>query len=834
MKCHGFSSRAAGRVSRCGRRKVRGHVLEAGRSVGVFLLGLVLASLYGLLALYLHNQDLWFSVYSTVGVASLAAFGMGLSVNIRANVLLMLPTLCSAKGKKLLLFLIMSMLLRGPVTNTLHNFEQAADSVVCGAELTMNHTQELMQRAATPLLPVLDSIREITSKAYSVSGRVHNFIQALTQNVHHVACTLRNVLHFLVDIGDVCNAKLGTPYRKCTALFDEARADCTQLLGIFNFLCDIVDGFRPLCGLARAGQLFCVIPSYIARHLSKRLAAPTVAALERMKQEFEFNISASVTFDLDMNSSQSLQEVSQEILEEVSLEVARFQSLSGFLGYVGLLILALTYLQAVMYRHRYLHQDDFDNIYITDQFEELDQRRTRDNRPTVLPLSKKETSTYITPWSVYPTPRERRAAVLESVSVLRHMAVGGLLVALDLLVFWMLEVVHHQAQGDVIARAPVIVEVCVNGTGYASDIFKDVVASFNILQGGNITVLSKKCLLEPSEPHYTGYVIIGEDPPSPHLHPEPEEVCRDSPAEVCSQEQGRWRRRKEQSAPHSPATLYSVPVFCNCVLYLCSVTVFCNCVHCVLYLCSVTVFSSCILYLCSLCSVAVFCNCVLYLCSVAVFCTCVLYLCSVAVFCNCVLYLCSVTVFSSCVLYLCSVPVFCNCVLCVLYLCSVTVFWLYCRPCFQSLGNICVVCMGPLIFQEDSEEELDSSDEEQLSLWAAALSSPHITHPRTRKLMKRRISVATRRRPPTGPGPAGTESRVQRAATGGHVGIEQETDSESSGHISEPGDSDNSEPDMAYQNHSETDSSDSNASFHTVSMETTNSSIGSLQIVSVH
>lgn len=65
------------------------------------------------------------------------------------------------------------------------------------------------------------------------------------------ARTLRNVLHFLVNIGDVCNAKLGSPYRKCRQVFAEARADCSQLLGDFNFLCDIVDGFLPLCSIAR-------------------------------------------------------------------------------------------------------------------------------------------------------------------------------------------------------------------------------------------------------------------------------------------------------------------------------------------------------------------------------------------------------------------------------------------------------------------------------------------------------------------------------------------------------------------------------------------------------
>lgn len=57
--------------------------------------------------------------------------------------------------------------------------------------------------------------------------------------------------------------------------------------------------------------------------------------------------------------------------------------------------------------------------------------------------------------------------------------------------------------------APIVVAVQVNGSGYASDIFRDIAASFDILQKGNITVLSKKCLMKPLEPDYMRNLLIG-------------------------------------------------------------------------------------------------------------------------------------------------------------------------------------------------------------------------------------------------------------------------------------------------------------------------------------
>ncbi|XP_035529108.1 DC-STAMP domain-containing protein 2 [Morone saxatilis] len=505
----GVLNRSAGRSHRSSWRKVKGHLSEEGRSLVAFVFGLLLASLYGVTALFLQKQPLWLCVYTTLAVAVLAAFGMGLSAGIRADVMVMLPSLCSAHGRNFLLFLFASVLLSGPLANTLENTERAAASLLCGAELAANQTQELMQRAATPLFSVLDRIREISSNALSVAGRVQNLIGALTDSVRHVARTLRNVLHFLVDIGDVCNVKLGSPYRKCREVFAEAQADCSDLLGEFNFLCDIVDGFLPLCNLARAGELFCLIPSYIAEHLKKHLAAPTVAAFQRMKREFEFNISASMTFDLDANSSHSVQQVSQDIMEEVSSELHVFEKLREPLTYAGLVLLACSFLRAVRYRRRYLQEVDFDNVYISTLFEELDQQVASGGGASVLPITCREAKTYITPLSSHLTARERRAVLVGVVSVLRNLVMGGLLVALDFLVFWTLDQVHHQVTGDVVARAPVTVAVQVNGSGYASDIFRDLVASFNILQGANVTVVSRKCLLQPSEPNYITCFLLG-------------------------------------------------------------------------------------------------------------------------------------------------------------------------------------------------------------------------------------------------------------------------------------------------------------------------------------
>uniref|UniRef100_UPI0037E98DFF DC-STAMP domain-containing protein 2 n=1 Tax=Semicossyphus pulcher TaxID=241346 RepID=UPI0037E98DFF len=770
----GVLNRSSGRTARHSSwRKVRGHLLKEWQSLVAFFCGLLLASVYGVTALFLQKQPLWFCVYTTMIMAAVAAFGLGLSADIRADVMVLLPSFCSANGRRFLLFLFASALLSGPLTNTLENTERAAASLLCGAELAANQTQELMQRSATPLFSALDRIREISSNAHAVAGRVQNFIHALTDSVRHVARTLRNVLHFLVDIGDMCNAKLGTPYRKCRALFAEAQTDCSDLLGEFNFLCDIVDGFLPLCGLARAAELFCTISSYIASHLKKRLAAPTVAAFERLKHEFDFNISASVTFDLDANSSRSLQQVSQDIMEDVSSELHLLQRLSQPLTYASLALLACSFLRAVQYRRRYLTELDFDNVYISAQFEELNNQVTSEGGASVLPITGREAKTYITPLSFHLTAREWRAVLVGVVSVLRHLVMGGLLVALDFLVFWVLDQVHHQVKGDVVARAPVTVAVQVNGSGYASDVFRDLVTSFNVLQGGNITVMSRKCLLEPSEPDYNTCFILGflsglslllsltgglvqrcRRLVCAWFHPDREqERIRFLHQQILDQRRTLGRALRRSAAriradrggggggggwgSHLQALLLWLPggVRLSHLLALSSVT-------------------------CLACG--------------------------------------EVVRQDEDNMAACDVP---QCT------------GVYCRPCFHSLGNTCVVCARPLTFQEDGEEELDSSDDEQLSLSSVA---PNSAHTDDRRARRRTACTETRR---------GTARRSHSRV--------RTTDVEHGGERDFRVSSELSEADMMNQDRPGSD--DSDASFHSItSPQTSSLQEETLQTIMIH
>ncbi|NWX21986.1 DCST2 protein, partial [Aegotheles bennettii] len=478
-------------------------------SAGGFVLGMALATMYGALALLAQGHNVWYCLVTTISLGAGLGLGMAFSTTARVTVLLSLPHVFTKEGKMLLLLLALGLAVQGPCTNILHNFSRATETLSCGAELALNQTAERLNRAQEPLLNMLAKIKDMSQKAKVVGDHVRKFFHSVMDSVGHVARALHSIWRWLANVGVECNKEMGTPYQRCLRLFDQAKDNCMRAIPLLFFLCYIVPAFRFLCGLANYAFLFCIIPLYIQSFLRRKITDPLMDRLDRVRREFEFNISAVHRFEVTLNASKSLGDVALDIMEGVRQRLEPTHHLLGLFTHISFFGILYVYLQALRYRRRYLKDETFDNIYITRRFVELDLRQAELGRATILPLTAWESSRYITPGGMWLSRQEWRRYGLELVGVLRHIVLGLSIILADHSLFWLLDLVQHHLQGEIVARAPEVLGISVNGTGYTSEIFRDVVTAFDALQRGNISVLSQRCLLRPVEPDYGTYLSMG-------------------------------------------------------------------------------------------------------------------------------------------------------------------------------------------------------------------------------------------------------------------------------------------------------------------------------------
>ncbi|XP_040855301.1 DC-STAMP domain-containing protein 2 [Ochotona curzoniae] len=480
------------------------------RSTGGFTLGLTLATIYGLLELLVEGLSPWGCLVGTLTMAAFLSLGMAFSRQVRATVLLLLPQAFSRQGRMLLLVAAFGLVLQGPCANTLHNFSQASEAVACGAELALNQTAEMLQRAKQPLVSALNKIKAIARRAKVVADRVRKFFRSIMDGVKHVVRALRNVWYWLLHIGDVCNSELGNPYSKCAQVFDNAKDKCMTIIPRAYHLCYVLMPFKlVLCGLASLVQVFCVIPSAIQTFLRKTIRTPVMQLINRVRKEFEFNMTTTHYFSVDLNASRSLSQVALDLREAVSLKLYSVREVLSLMGFTMPLLITFLYLQALYYRYGYLNWDDFDNVYITKRFLRMEAMHSMAGLPTVLPLTAHEAGRYIQPGSIILTRWEQVFYILEIFNLMRHLLLVMLLVFLDYAVFWVLDLARYQLQGEIVARSPVLLTINVEGAGYTSSIFRDLVSAFDVLQQSNVSILSRRCLLQPSEPDTSGYIAIG-------------------------------------------------------------------------------------------------------------------------------------------------------------------------------------------------------------------------------------------------------------------------------------------------------------------------------------
>ncbi|NWT54891.1 DCST2 protein, partial [Erythrocercus mccallii] len=480
------------------------------RSLGGLTLGLALASIYGALVLLVQGHNVWYCLSITVILGAGLGLGMAFSMKTRMIVLLALPHFFTKEGKMLIMMLALCLTVQGPGTNLLHNVSQVAKALSCGAELAQNQTAERLQRAKEPLLNVQKKIKEIGQNAKVVGDRVRKFVRSIIDSTRHVARALRNVWMWLSKAGAICNRELGSPQGSCFRYMDKAKDRCERALPLLFHLCYIVLSFKVLCNvMGTVTAMFCSIPQYIQTFIRTSVAAPITDALNRVRAEFEFNISVVHHFSVNLNASKSLGEVSADMMEAVQQHMEPYHHALEFFSYISVLAILFLCYHAMRYQRRYLRDDTFDNVYITRRFVELDLQCAEEGKPTVLPLSALERGRYIPPGALWLSKTERRQYGLQLFGFVRHVLLGFSILLADYSIFWLLDLFRHQLSAEIIARAPSTMTISVNGTGYTSEIYQDLVSAFNALQEGKVSVLSQVCLIEPVEPDRSTHTTIG-------------------------------------------------------------------------------------------------------------------------------------------------------------------------------------------------------------------------------------------------------------------------------------------------------------------------------------
>ncbi|XP_068109668.1 DC-STAMP domain-containing protein 2 isoform X2 [Hyperolius riggenbachi] len=428
-----------------------GRMKSAIRSFFAFVFGLLLITAYAYIVLFQKNYNMWFCLISTISIGFFISIGMAFSIRFRITVMLMFPHILSGQGKAVIMLIILSMTAKGPSANMLENYHRAALSISCEVNMAINQTIEVLKRFKEPITKVLNFLHKIGNMAKTVAGKAKLFFASIWEKMKEVGNFLQKIWKFITNIGEVCNNEMLRPYKKCIKDLDDAKENCFRLK--LSFLCEIVEIGRPACNLAKIATWICVIPHYVGKFIKVTAQKPVLFLTRSLNRIFDFNVTIHRSFGITVNSSKSLATIFQEIREDVDQGLEPYREFFQMFSYSVLFICLYTYVQALRYHHSYIFDDNFDNIYITRAFVDLDNMRLHLNRKPLLPLSIQEAYDFIRPGALRLTNRERKGYKFELINVFRSMLSVALIILCDYMSFWILDTIASFMMGDIAFRS---------------------------------------------------------------------------------------------------------------------------------------------------------------------------------------------------------------------------------------------------------------------------------------------------------------------------------------------------------------------------------------------
>ncbi|KAK6622114.1 hypothetical protein RUM44_001921 [Polyplax serrata] len=497
------------------------------KSILGFLGGILLTYICFMFFVFSLNFTLKRATYICIGLGVILSLGLAFSVKIRCTVFLCIPQLFSKRGRQALLAYAFILALSGPAKNTLHNVEVMSESLACGQEQIKEAENELLKCVQRPNAAAKKSLEKLLEKLNNAVKNFRKFILQFYRTcfdvceyilTHKSPLAVKKIwsIHLIsVDkwsysIALLCNNEMGEPKQRCHNLLDETKENCesSDSLLFWKLLCSISPRKRDLicgsstgrlCHPAEYPQEFSI--DYLQRQLEnfKRRALNILYVKVHVRQTY-----------MQSNRSNTLHEEYQGMATEIRQKTDQFLQYFDFMSVIfGIFILVL-FVKVIIYRHKFLTEDHYDNRFITPDFVDIDNTRAEFQMETILPLKPRERSQYIKVTSIRLVPCEK-VRLLSSIIFLIFATFKIVIHMLtDSSLYWILSSVRRNERllymSSLKEQQPEVV-VRINGKGIVAAIFQNI--SYAVKKQFTLPKLDPTpCLPDPVPPDWNRYYQI--------------------------------------------------------------------------------------------------------------------------------------------------------------------------------------------------------------------------------------------------------------------------------------------------------------------------------------
>ncbi|XP_042831554.1 E3 ubiquitin-protein ligase DCST1 isoform X3 [Panthera tigris] len=493
-------------------------------------------ALVGLFQLLVNPMNIYedqkvVTLYSLVG---LGAVGWGTSPHIRCASLLLVPKMLGKEGRLFVLGYALAAIYEGPAANLRRNLNEVVASLGCTVELQINNTRAAWRVSTAPLRAVFKGLlgskvslkaeTQNLSKAFEdLDAQVNSEMGYSPQDAESPEGTARGVgTHRAPPSGRRlstqkmyelktrlrCSYMVDRAMLSCRRWFDRKHERCTERVRVplLNHLLCLPMKFKFFCSIARAMEVWCRSRIPVEGNFGQ-----TYDSLNRSVRDLEGEFSATIDLKEEkqvavLGLNTSWEHVSAELRDLVRRQEAQLGWTLGLLRVLLSCTFLLVLHASFSYVDSYNGDIRFDNIYISTYFCQIDERRKKLGKRTLLPLRRAEEKTVIFPCSPFMQASEMRNVVRELAETLPVLLLLLVLCGLDWALYSVFNTIRHHSFLQYSFRSSHKLEVKVGGDSMLARLLRKTIGALNTSSETTVDSSNMRCLPQPVSLNPRAYV----------------------------------------------------------------------------------------------------------------------------------------------------------------------------------------------------------------------------------------------------------------------------------------------------------------------------------------
>ncbi|XP_061461947.1 E3 ubiquitin-protein ligase DCST1 [Rhineura floridana] len=441
----------------------------------------------------------------------MAALGWGTSPHFRCASLLVVPKFLGKEGRLYILTYVLATVYDGPVANIRHNLGEVVRSISCTVELQIENAKRAWKVSMAPLRKILKDMMRTGKTLRSETQQVSQSFSELNEQVaSQEGFGVRSVREAVKAANpstqEIYEAKTRM---RCTYIIDQAIKRCqnwfamkhqscmrTIAVPFINHLLCIPMKFSFLCHFAKIMHAWCRDKIPVEGNFGQTYDRVN-DSVDSLNQDFTASLVVTEEHQaMLVGANLSHKHLVDEVNEEVAKNGERLGTAMSVLRVLLSCMFIVVFASAYSYTNSYNQDIRFDNLYISRYFRQIDARRRKQKKRTLLPLRRAEQGRAIDPLRLAFQPAETKNMMTELLGCLPALLFLLIACVLDFLLYTIFSTIRHHSFVEYSFRSSHHLEVKVGGNTMMARLLRSTIGALNTSSEMVMETNNLQCLPE--------------------------------------------------------------------------------------------------------------------------------------------------------------------------------------------------------------------------------------------------------------------------------------------------------------------------------------------------